>query len=65
MKLMVPMIEKSCDTLVEKLNKIADSGELYDNFLPSGQKLNSSLCNIRALLFVLVCFLAIRAVILR
>ena len=27
MKLMVPLIEKSCDTLVEKLEKIADSGE--------------------------------------
>ena len=26
MKLMVPLIEKSCDTLVEKLDKIADSG---------------------------------------
>ncbi len=29
MKLMVPLIEKSCDTLVEKLEKIADSGEFY------------------------------------
>lgn len=27
MKLMVPLIAKSCDTLVEKLEKIADSGE--------------------------------------
>ena len=27
MKLMVPLIEKSCDTLMEKLEKIADSGE--------------------------------------
>ena len=27
MKLMVPLIEKSCDTLVEKLEKIADSGK--------------------------------------
>ena len=27
MKLMVPLIEKSCDTLVEKLEKVADSGE--------------------------------------
>ena len=27
MKLMVPLIEKSCDTLLEKLEKIADSGE--------------------------------------
>ena len=27
MKLMVPLIEKSCDTLVEKLENIADSGE--------------------------------------
>ena len=27
MKLMVPLIEKSCDTLVEKLEKMADSGE--------------------------------------
>ena len=27
MKLMVPLIEKSCDTLVEKLEEIADSGE--------------------------------------
>ena len=26
MKLMVPLTEKSCDTLVEKLDKIADSG---------------------------------------
>ena len=26
MKLMVPLMEKSCDTLVEKLEKIADSG---------------------------------------
>ena len=26
MKLMVPLVEKSCDTLVEKLEKIADSG---------------------------------------
>ena len=26
MKLMVPLIEKSCDTLLEKLEKIADSG---------------------------------------
>ncbi|KAL9967762.1 hypothetical protein ACROYT_G026054 [Oculina patagonica] len=30
MKLMVPLIEKSCDTLVEKLNKIADSGQSVD-----------------------------------
>ena len=28
MKLMVPLIEKSCDTLVVKLGEIADSGEL-------------------------------------
>ena len=27
MKLMVPLIEKSCDKLLEKLEKIADSGE--------------------------------------
>ena len=27
MKLMVPLIEKSCETLMEKLEKIADSGE--------------------------------------
>ena len=27
LKLMVPLMEKSCDTLVEKLEKIADSGE--------------------------------------
>ena len=27
MKLMVPLIEKSCDTLVEKLEKISDTGE--------------------------------------
>ena len=27
MKLMVPLIEKSCDTLMEKLEKVADSGE--------------------------------------
>ena len=27
MKLMVPLIEKSCDTLMEKLERIADSGE--------------------------------------
>ena len=27
MKLMVPLIEKSCDTLLEKLKEIADSGE--------------------------------------
>ena len=27
MKLMVPLIEKSCDTLMEKLGKVADSGE--------------------------------------
>ena len=27
MKLMVPLIEKSCDTLLEKLEKIADSGK--------------------------------------
>lgn len=27
MKLMLPLIEKSCDTLMEKLEKIADSGE--------------------------------------
>ena len=27
MKLMVPLIEKSCDTLMDKLEKIADSGE--------------------------------------
>ena len=27
MKLMVPLIEKSCDTLMDKLGKIADSGE--------------------------------------
>ena len=27
MKLMVPLIEKSCDTLVEKLEKISDMGE--------------------------------------
>ena len=27
MKLMVPLIEKSCDTLMEKLEKIADSGK--------------------------------------
>jgi len=27
MKLMVPLIEKACDTLVEKLDKIVDSGE--------------------------------------
>ena len=28
MKLMVPLIEKSCDTLMDKLEKIADSGEI-------------------------------------
>ena len=28
MKLMIPLIEKSCDTLVVKLGEIADSGEL-------------------------------------
>ena len=27
MKLMVPLIEKSCDTLLEKLEKISDSGK--------------------------------------
>ena len=27
MKLMLPLIEKSCDTLMEKLEKVADSGE--------------------------------------
>ena len=27
MKLMLPLIEKSCDTLIEKLEKVADSGE--------------------------------------
>ena len=27
MKLMMPLIEKSCDTLMEKLEKVADSGE--------------------------------------
>ena len=27
MKLMMPLIEKSCDTLMEKLERIADSGE--------------------------------------
>ena len=27
MKLMVPLIEKSCDTLVEKLENVADSGK--------------------------------------
>ncbi|KAJ7375374.1 Thromboxane-A synthase [Desmophyllum pertusum] len=30
MKLMVPLIEKSCDTLMEKLDKIADSDESVD-----------------------------------
>ncbi|XP_078377237.1 cytochrome P450 3A24-like [Oculina patagonica] len=30
MKLMVPLMEKSCDTLVEKLEKIADSGQSVD-----------------------------------
>ncbi|XP_020602326.1 cytochrome P450 3A24-like [Orbicella faveolata] len=30
MKLMVPLMEKSCDTLMEKLEKIADSGESVD-----------------------------------
>ena len=29
MKLMVPLIETSCNTLVEKLDKIADSGERW------------------------------------
>ncbi|CAH3172959.1 unnamed protein product [Porites lobata] len=29
LKLMVPLMEKLCDTLLEKLEKIADSGELY------------------------------------
>lgn len=32
MKLMVPLMEKSCDTLMEKLEKIADSGKSGDNF---------------------------------
>ena len=29
LKLMVPLMEKLCDTLLEKLEKIADSGELH------------------------------------
>lgn len=29
LKLMVPLMEKSCDTLVEKLEKIADTGEKW------------------------------------
>ena len=33
MKLMVPLIEKSCDTLMHKLEKIADSGEQRYTFL--------------------------------
>ena len=31
MKLMVPLIEKSCDTLLEKLEEIADSGKAPSN----------------------------------
>ena len=33
MKVMVPLIEKSCDTLMHKLDKIADSGERRNTFL--------------------------------
>ena len=33
MKLTVPLIEKSCDTLMHKLEKIADSGEQRNTFL--------------------------------
>ena len=33
MKLMVSLMEKSCDTLMEKLEKIADSGESWNTFL--------------------------------
>lgn len=32
MKLMVPLIETSCDTLVEKLETVADSGEFISSF---------------------------------
>ena len=34
---MVPLIEKSCDTLVVKLGEIADSGELNSLLPPSLQ----------------------------
>ena len=33
MRLMVPLMEKSCDTLMQKLENIADTGEAWDNNL--------------------------------
>ena len=42
-KLMVPLMEKSCDTLVEKLDKIADSGEYeIKSLIPSVLNLNKA-----------------------